>query len=105
MKLKELRSLSNFTQAEVAKRVGITQFTYCNYENGKTQPDFDILIKIADLYNVSIDYLLGREFGSDLELGYLSTEKKEAVKLLLKLNDLNFIKAVSYMAGLYTAQG
>lgn len=105
MKLRELRNTRNFTQAQVAKIIGVTQSTYNYYEKEKTQPDFDILIKIADLYNVSIDYLLGREFGSDLELGYLSTEKKEAVKLLLKLNDLNFIKAVSYMAGLYTAQG
>ena len=104
MKLKELRILNDLTQAQLAKKIGITQFTYCNYENGKTQPDFDILIKLANLYNVSLDYLLGRTFINDLEVSHLPTEKKEAIKLLLNLNQLNFVKAVSYMSGLYAGQ-
>lgn len=58
LKLKELRK--NKTQNEIAKALGITQRTYSNYEAGNRQPDQDTLIKIADYFNVSVDYLLGR---------------------------------------------
>lgn len=105
MKLKELRESQHETQLSISKKLGIPYHNYNKYELGQVEPDIQTIIKIANFYNISIDYLLERQFGSDLELGHLSTEKKEAVKLLLKLNDLNFIKAVSYMAGLYTAQG
>ena len=47
MRLKELRLNNQLTQQDVAKEVGITQFTYSNYENEKTQPDFEILFKIC----------------------------------------------------------
>lgn len=87
MKLRELRELNNFTQAEVAKRIGITRFTYSNYENGKTQPDFNTLIKIADLYNVSLDYLLGRQFGDRIDKATLTTNQQKMLEFILDHDD------------------
>lgn len=105
MKLKYLRKKTGLNQTEFAKLFNIKQTTYSSYEIGAVKPDYETLVQIADYFNVSLDYLVGRNFQPVFALEDISKEQQEAVKLLLKLNDLNFIKAVSYMAGLYTAQG
>ena len=60
MRLKEIRKERNLTQQEAAKLIGVAQSTYSQYENGKRQPDNAMLSKIADAFNVSVDYLIGR---------------------------------------------
>ena len=59
-RLVELRKKRDITQDDVAKVLDITRPAYTAYENNRRQPDYDTLNKIADYYNVSIDYLLGR---------------------------------------------
>ena len=59
--LKAARKAKGMTQAEVAKAIGLTQNGYSYWENGKTKIDKDQLIKLATLFDVSTDYLLGRE--------------------------------------------
>lgn len=59
--LKEARKYCGFSQTKVALLVNISQQTYSDYENNKTFPDENTLIKIADCLGVSVDYLLGRE--------------------------------------------
>ncbi len=58
MKLKEIRKRKKLTQSEVAKHLEITQQAYANYENGKREPNFNSLTKLANFFDVSIDYLL-----------------------------------------------
>ncbi|BDR57933.1 helix-turn-helix domain-containing protein [Xylocopilactobacillus apicola] len=58
-RLRSQRKLLHFTQEYVAKEIGVTRAAYSAYESGKRQPNFLILINIAQLLNVSIDYLLG----------------------------------------------
>lgn len=60
IKLKELRMQKGCNQTDVAKVLGITQQAYANYETEKRQPDNETLSKLADFFNVSVDYLLGR---------------------------------------------
>ena len=60
-KLIDLRKSKKRTQSEVAKILSISQVAYSKYETGKAEPSHDILLKLADYYNVSIDYLLDRE--------------------------------------------
>ncbi len=60
IELKKLRLDFGFTQSEIANKLGISQQAYANYESGKRQPDQNTLIKIADIFDVSTDYLLGR---------------------------------------------
>ncbi|MBV4422789.1 helix-turn-helix domain-containing protein [Clostridium tyrobutyricum] len=59
-RLKQLRIENNFLQKEIAQKLKITTSAYGFYEQGKRTPDAETLNKIAELYNVSIDYLLGR---------------------------------------------
>lgn len=57
---KQLRISSGLTQIEIAQKLGISRSTIGMYETGAREPDFETLEKIADFFNVDIDYLLGR---------------------------------------------
>ena len=61
MRLKELRLKNNLTQKEIADYLNIKQNTYSQYENGKRQVPTEIYMRLADYYDVSLDYLLGRK--------------------------------------------
>ena len=59
-RIKELREKAGLRQIDVATATCIDQKTLSNYETGKTNPDSYSLIRLADFFDVSIDYLLGR---------------------------------------------
>ena len=61
-RLKVMRTVMGKTQAEVAKIVNITQNTYSYWENGKVKIDNASLAKLAEYYNVSLDFLSGRRY-------------------------------------------
>ncbi|UYZ37300.1 helix-turn-helix transcriptional regulator [Clostridium beijerinckii] len=56
-RLKELREDLGLNQEEIAKKLNIGRSTYANYENGAAEPNISILIDLATIYNVSIDYI------------------------------------------------
>lgn len=58
-KLRELRNEHNLTQREVAERIGVTASVVSAYENDIRLPSYTSLVKLASLYRVSCDYLLG----------------------------------------------
>ena len=58
--MKKIRESLQLTQVKVANDLKLSRQVYNFYENGKRNPDMQTLIKIADYYGVSIDYLLGR---------------------------------------------
>lgn len=60
MRLKDLRKEKGITQLQLAMELNMSQNTISRYETGERQAGYDELIKIADYFNVSIDYLLGR---------------------------------------------
>ena len=60
-KLKRIRLKMNLTQKDIAKILGITRTAYANYEQGLREPNLLTLWKIADFFDVSVDYLLGRK--------------------------------------------
>jgi len=60
IRITELRIKAGNTQTETGKQLGIPQPTYAGYETGRNEPDIETLVKIADLYHVSMDYLTGR---------------------------------------------
>ena len=63
MKYENIRSLridNNYTQKQIAEVLGISQNTYSQYEVGVLNYPVDAVVKLADFYNVSTDYLLGR---------------------------------------------
>ena len=59
-RLKDLREDNDLMQKEVAAILGIDQRVYSNYEIGKREIPTRFLIKLADFYNASVDYILGR---------------------------------------------
>ena len=63
MRFENIRSLridKGYTQRQIAEVLGISQNTYSQYEVGVLNYPVDALLKLADLYGVSVDYLLGR---------------------------------------------
>lgn len=59
-RLKEIRKLSGMTQKEVAVAINYAERAYQALEAGRCKPSFDTLIALADCFNVSLDYLVGR---------------------------------------------
>ena len=77
-RLKELRKQAHLTQVELAKRLGIGQSSYADWERGKKKPTQDNLVKIAQVLNVSIDYLVGNSEEKSDEL--------DNIELLFRMN-------------------
>ena len=59
--LKELRKLYSYTQKEVAEKLGVTYQSYQAYEIGIAVPTLQNFIKLAEIYDVSLDYLIGKK--------------------------------------------
>lgn len=59
-RIKELRTLANIKQIDLCAQLGVTQGALSGWENGRYEPDNKSLIKMADIFGVSIDYLIGR---------------------------------------------
>ena len=59
-RLAEIRKKKELSQYELADRLGFSRGQIANYEQGKREPDYETLQKLADFFNVSTDYLLGR---------------------------------------------
>lgn len=60
-RLKELRKEKGYTQEQMANILEIGQSAYAKWENDRTEPSFENLIKLADFFDVSIDWLFERE--------------------------------------------
>jgi len=58
LRIREIRKKCGLTMKELGSRVGVSESTISQYETGKRQPDYETLLKIADYFNVSVDYLL-----------------------------------------------
>lgn len=58
--IKKIRQDNNLTQEELAKRINTSRSNIANYENDKNMPSIDILEKLSEIFNCSIDYLLGK---------------------------------------------
>lgn len=58
---KQLRIREHLSQQELADKLGIAKSTVSMYENGNREPDLETLERIADLFNVDMDYLIGRK--------------------------------------------
>lgn len=68
-RLMKLRKEKKKTQDDVATFLGISRPAYGNYENGKREPDLETLTKLADYFDVSMDYLIGRSIARTPEQG------------------------------------
>jgi HTH-type transcriptional regulator, competence development regulator len=91
-RLKKLRG--NMTQEDIAKFLGISRARYSHYENGRSEPDNETLKKLADFFNVTTDYLLGRTdepqgyVVHDSQLPYSTNANEKERNTLEKINQL-----------------
>lgn len=90
-RLKHLRGTR--TQQEIADKLDISRSRYSHYENNYVEIDHSLLQKIADLHNVSVDYLLGREFN---EGKTINDEESNLIDKFRNLNtmDRNFVSYI-----------
>lgn len=99
MQLKEFRKKIGLSQDDIAKKIGVHNTTYGNWELGKTEPTIDTLIKLADFYNVTVDELIGRE-ADTINLKFLGEPEAYLIKKILKMNQLELAKTKAYVMGL-----
>ena len=79
-RLKELRRSMGITQKELASNLGIAQPTLSGWETDRFQIDYDNLVKLADFFKTSIDYILGRSVAERNDIPKPSHEEIEQVK-------------------------
>ena len=79
LRLKELREAKHLSQVDVAKRLDVTRSTISGYERNTIMPRAEQLIKLAILYNTSVDYMLGITNRSYLYLDDLSTSQQRTI--------------------------
>ncbi len=73
-RLRDLRKTRNLTQQQVADRVGVSKAMISSYELSTRQPSYDILVKLAALFGVSCDYLLGLGQACTIDVSGLSDD-------------------------------
>ena len=66
-RLKRLRDKRKWTKVQAAKAIGITPGAYGNYEYGNREPNIETLVKISEVFDVSIDYLILGMIATELE--------------------------------------
>ena len=103
---RKLRTSSNLTQSAIAAKIGISRSTIGMYETGAREPDFETLEKIADYFNVDIDFLLGRTNQTTMlpeTIGkYSKTHELDVI--YEQLSDHNQRKVLTYSKNLLSTQ-
>ena len=102
-KITALRKESGFNQTQVADSINCALKTYQNYEQGRNFPTLEYASKLADLYNVSIDYLLGRSDLTQIDNDFISNEVtiNELKKVHAEKNNFqkqqNYIELINFL--------
>ena len=119
MNLKQLRKSKRLTQQEVANFIGISQNNYSYWENGKVKIDNQSLKKLSELFNVSVDYILGNtnelttttqnavispEQAKEIWFSTLAQSDQETINLYLMLNLENRFRVNGYIVSALSKQ-
>ena len=84
-KLKSLRIEKNLTQKQVADRIGLAISAVSSYESGTRYPSYDVLVKLARIFHVSTDYLLGITNTRNIDVTGLRDNEIELVSQLVDM--------------------
>lgn len=79
-----LRTARGITQVELAHRLGVSKQSVSNWESNNIQPSIELLEKIADLFGVTTDHLLGRETLRTLDVSGLTPQQIAHLQLLVE---------------------
>ena len=83
IRIKELRISTGLNQVDFAKKLNVTKQSVSNWENGNIQPSIDMLVKIAKVFSVSADYLLGLDVRSTIDVSNLTEKQKSHIQSLI----------------------
>lgn len=86
-KLKSLRGKYGYSQKQVADKIGVSPSIVSGYETGERTPSTEILLSLSYLYNVSTDYLLGKQTvdpNTVLDISKLTDKQKTALSSLIE---------------------
>ncbi len=93
-RLKMLRESNNLTMRDVSKALGMPYTTYVNYEKGCREPNSETLIAIANLYGVSVDYVIGRERFDDVD-NYIASSNIKNILPVPKFNKVPLLGTIA----------
>lgn len=96
--LRLIRQSNNLTTSQVAEKIGVSLRTYQNYENGSTEMPFELILKIADYFNCSIDYLLGHQAKNIVYTESLTPVQQKLFELIKKLTDEQGLFLIGYIS-------
>lgn len=82
--IRRLRMARGITQVELAHRLGVSKQSVSNWESNNIQPSIELLEKIADLFGVTTDYLLGREPLRVLDVSGLTAQQIAHLQVLVE---------------------
>lgn len=101
LRLKQLREQKRLNQDGLAMKINVSQSTISAYEVGERTPDLETLITIANFFDVSIDYLVGRsDVKRNIQKSDLSQEELEHLYIYQQLNAMDKEKVNAYINGL-----
>ncbi len=83
-KLKFLRKENGLTQKQIAERIGLAVSAVSSYESGARYPSYKVLVKLARIYHVSTDYLMGLTDARNLDVSGLAEEEIALVSRLVE---------------------
>lgn len=84
-KLKELRKQAGLTQKQLGERIGVTKSVISFYELQERCPSPEILVKIARIFHVSTDYLLGLEKNESIDVSGLDSDDQKVIRAMIEL--------------------
>lgn len=84
-RLKQLRKDKRLTQAQVAQRIGVTASMVSSYETDIRLPSYEVLIRLADVFGVTVDYLLCRQNKRFLDITELNDDEAAVVCSMVEL--------------------
>ncbi|MCK4551288.1 MAG: helix-turn-helix transcriptional regulator [Tenericutes bacterium] len=99
-KLRDLRKQKNMSQEDLANQLDISRQSVSKWESGLSMPDLENAIKLSELFNVTLDYLL-KDRKSDSEFNYYTVDTKEK-KAMSKINILSMITLTLTVAAILT---
>ena len=82
-RIRQLRLARSLSQVELANCLNVSKQSVSNWENDNIQPSIDMLVKIADFFGVSTDYLLGRTTERYLDISDLSDEAAAHIRMII----------------------
>ena len=104
-RLKNLRTQMKLTQQDVATILGVERSTYVKYERGTSDPPSSTLVKLADYFNTSVDYLLGRDSAYHVQAPAISDDELSILNKIRVLTPRDRAVVLSTLDTMYQTSG